>query len=289
MDNLNYIDIFDSGSGFFIADTVFSGTQKTGAHTHDFYEFFILRQGELIHYHNQEIYTLKPGEICFIHPTDHHYFQATPKGMPAIITNVAFTIGEYELARTYLQCPGFESLPVPERKVLSDNNSLSALLAGFENIFKQAGYASVTELQFLFRALLIQALVILNNKPKQYNNTTPQWLTAACHQMEKVQNYQKGLPRFIELSGKTQEHLTRSLKKHFNTTPSAFINNIRLLDAAKQLRNTSRPIGEIVFETGYENPSYFNRLFKAKYGQSPGRYRLLNLSIVNPGVRGEVG
>ncbi len=289
MDNLNYIDIFDSGSGFFIADTVFSGTQKTGTHTHDFYEFFILRQGELIHYHNDEKYLLKPGEICFIHPTDHHYFQSTPEGIPAIITNVAFTIGEYEQARNYLQCPGFESLPVTERKVLPDNNSLSALLAVFENIFKLAGLASTIELQFLFRALLIQALVILNKKPSQSGNSLPHWLSAACHQMEKPQNYQKGIPRFIELSGKTQEHLTRSLKKYLSITPSEFINNIRLLEAAKQLRNTTHPVGQIVFETGFENPSYFNRLFKAKYGQSPGKYRLLNLSIVNPGARGEVG
>jgi len=289
MDNLNYIDIFDSESGFFIADTVFSGTQKTGVHTHDFYEFFILRQGELIHHHNQDTYTLKPGEICFIHPTDQHYFQATPEGIPAIITNVAFTMGEYELARNYLQCPGFESLPVAERKVMPDNNSLSALLAGFENLFKQAGAASTPDLQFLFRALLIQALVIMNKKPLQTDTPLPHWLSSACHQMEKAQNYQKGIPSFVELSGKTQEHLTRSLKKYLNSTPSEFINNIRLLEAARQLRNTTKPVSEIVFETGFENPSYFNRLFKAKYGQSPGKYRLLNLSIVNPGVRGEVG
>jgi len=289
MDNLNYIDIFDSGSGFFIADTVFSGTQKTRGHTHDFYEFFILRQGELIHYHNHDTYPLKPGEICFIHPTDQHYFQAIQEGIPAIITNVAFTMAEYELAKNYLQCPGFDSLPVLERKIMPDNNSLSALLAGFEKIFKQAGSASTTDQQFLFRALLVQALVILNKRPSQAGNPLPHWLSTACHQMEKMQNFQKGIPRFIELSGKSQEHLTRSLNKYLNTTPSEFINNIRLLEAAKQLRNTAKPINEIVFETGFENPSYFNRLFKAKYGQSPGKYRLLNLSIVNPGVRGEVG
>ncbi len=288
MDRLNYIDIFDSDASFFIADTVFSGTQKTTAHTHDFFEFFILRHGELIHYHNQEKYTLQPGEICFIHPSDHHSFQATPDGAPAIITNVAFTIDEYELAKQYLQYPGFEHLPVKERKILPDNNSLGALLAGFEGIFKQAGASGPVELQLLFRALLVQALVILHKRPSTSITPLPHWLSAACQQMEKTQNYQTGIPRFVELSGKTQEHLSRSLKKYLNTTPSEFINNIRLLNAAKLLRNTTKPVSEIVFETGFENPSYFNRLFKTKYGQSPGKYRLLNLSIVNPGVRGEV-
>jgi AraC family transcriptional regulator, dual regulator of chb operon len=289
MDHLNYIDIFEPGFPFFIADTVFSGTQKTGTHTHDFYEFFILRQGELIHYHNHEKYTLIPGQICFIHPSDHHYFQATPGGVPAIITNVAFTVDEYESAKQYLQCEGFETLPVLQRRISPHNNALSALLAGFENIFKQAGSANAHEMQFLFRALLVQAIVILNKKSVQSGNPLPYWLSTACQQMEKAQNFRLGIPRFIQLSGKTQEHLTRSLKKYLSTTPSEFINNIRLLEAAKQLRNTTKPVSEIVFDTGFENPSYFNRLFKTKYGQSPGKYRLLNLSIVNPGVRGEVG
>jgi AraC family transcriptional regulator, dual regulator of chb operon len=289
MDHLNYIDIFEPGFPFFIADTVFSGTQKTNVHTHNFYEFFLLRQGELIHHHNEKKYTMKPGEICFIHPNDPHYFQATPEGTPAIITNVAFTIGEYEMARQYLQCQDFDTIAFHDRNVTADNNSLSALLVGFENIFKEAGSNQSTQLLFLYRALLIQALVILNKKSVQSGTPLPYWLSTACQQMEKAQNFREGISRFIELSGKTQEHLSRSMKKYLNTTPSEFINNIRLLDAAKQLRNTSKSISEIVFETGFENPSYFNRLFKAKYGQSPGKYRLLNLSIVNPGVRGEVG
>jgi AraC family transcriptional regulator, dual regulator of chb operon len=289
MDALNHIDIFEAGNSFFIADTIFSTTRRTGAHTHDFYEFFILRQGELIHFHNQEKYSMRPGEICFIHPNDHHSFQATHEGVPSVITNVAFTMREYEKARNYLHCPDFGILPAGERRVLPDNNSLSALLAGFENIFRLTGSVNSSELHLLFRALLVQALVILNKKPVQNHDTLPHWLATTCKSMDKQQNYIKGIPRFIELSGKTQEHLTRSLKKYLNTTPSEFINNIRLLEAAKQLRNTTKPVSEIVFETGFENPSYFNRLFKAKYGQSPGKYRLLNLSIVNPGIRGEVG
>jgi AraC family cel operon transcriptional repressor len=288
MNHLNYIDIFRKDSTFFIADTIFSGTQKTDIHTHNFYEFFLLRQGELIHYHNDVKYFMKRGEICLIYPDDHHYFQATPDGSPAIITNVAFIANEYEMALKYLHIQSLNALPTEERKIMPDNNSLSALLAGFENLFNLAGSSSNNENQYLYRALLIQALVILNKKSDYTCTSLPQWLSYACQQMGKAHNYKKGLSCFIEISGKTQEHLTRSLSKYINTTPSGFINNIRLLEAAKLLRNTTKPVSEIVFDTGFENPSYFSRLFKAKYGQSPGKYRLLNLSIVNPGVRGMV-
>jgi AraC family transcriptional regulator, dual regulator of chb operon len=281
MDHLNYIDIFDLGASFFIADTVFPDNRQTGIHTHDFHEFFVVRQGELIHYHNDEKYIMKPGEICFVHADDHHYFQATPGGAPAIITNMAFTSLELQLATQYLQCMDIKDLPARDRLVLPDNHSFSALLLGMTTLFKLDSPGNPGALS-LFRALLVQALVRLHDKGKQPKETLPRWLSVACMQMEKPENYREGIQQFVKLSGKTQEHLTRSLRKFLNLTPSEYINNIRLLEAARQLRNTSKPVSDIGYETGFENASWFNRLFKARFGQSPGKYRQLNLSIVNP-------
>jgi len=283
MDHLNYIDIFDKGTSYFIADTVFSGTNKTSIHKHNFYEFFLLRQGQLKHFHNNEEYVMAQGEICFVHPNDEHYFQAIDDKEPAIITNLAFAPQEYELALQYLQCPDVALLTEHNRKTILGNSTFSSLSAAFESIYKYNGTVGGNELLFIYRALLTQAIVLLLKKPLQSNNAIPVWLSKACVQMEKPTNFRKGITKFVSLSGKTQEHLNRSMKKHLNTTPSEFVNNLRLLEAAKQLRNSTNPISDIVFGTGFDNPSYFNRLFKAKYGQSPGKYRLLNMSIVNPG------
>ncbi|NJK87190.1 MAG: helix-turn-helix transcriptional regulator [Bacteroidales bacterium] len=109
----------------------------------------------------------------------------------------------------------------------------------------------------------------------------PGWLVNACRQMEKPENIKGGIPAFVKLSGKTQEHLTRTLKKHYHTTPSDFINTLRLSDASRLLRITFLPVSEIIYMTGFENPSYFYRQFKLKFGMSPKRFRQLNNSIVN--------
>ncbi|NJK87189.1 MAG: hypothetical protein HC906_15620 [Bacteroidales bacterium] len=74
MNKLSYIDIFE-GKSFFIADTVFNASEKTNTHTHDFFEIFILKKGELIHSCNNSPQILKEGDICFIHPEDFHWFQ----------------------------------------------------------------------------------------------------------------------------------------------------------------------------------------------------------------------
>ena len=47
----------------------------------------------------------------------------------------------------------------------------------------------------------------------------------------------------------------------------------RLTQAAWLLRNTDRKVDEIAAAVGYENISYFHRLFAARFGLSPKKYR----------------
>ena len=47
----------------------------------------------------------------------------------------------------------------------------------------------------------------------------------------------------------------------------------RLAQAAFLLRNTDRNVADISVAVGYENISYFHRIFSAAYGKSPKHYR----------------
>jgi DNA-binding response OmpR family regulator len=59
----------------------------------------------------------------------------------------------------------------------------------------------------------------------------------------------------------------RHLDKAANTTPAAFIRDIRL-DQAHQLieAQTYRTIAEVAFAVGFSSPGYFSRLYKQRYG-----------------------
>jgi len=282
MKKLNYIDIFENNFTYFIADTVFADYTKTQRHTHNFCEFFIVKQGELIHYNNDHISILKEGEICFILQDDNHCFQNNLKEGETIITNIAFSPTELQLALVYLQFTSFESVPSESRKLLLDQVELATILKYVDEIYKLTVTSSRLELQSIFRLLLVEVLVIFIGKTQRSETTTPFWLTTACTHMEIPENFRIGIPRFVELTGRTQEHLTRSIKKCFGISPSEFINNIRLLEASRLLRNTSNPVGNILADTGFENASYFNRLFKEKFGLSPLNYRFSKYRIVNP-------
>lgn len=73
-------------------------------------------------------------------------------------------------------------------------------------------------------------------------------------------------------------HLSKSafcnlFKKRFNTCFSNYLNEIRISRASKMLAETDFTINDIWNKCGFENQSYFNRIFKKYYGTSPYQYR----------------
>ena len=67
--------------------------------------------------------------------------------------------------------------------------------------------------------------------------------------------------------------LYRKLKTLTSMTPSEFIKNLRLKEAAHLLASTNFNVSEIFFKTGFNNQSYFFREFKKKYNCAPNEYR----------------
>jgi AraC-like DNA-binding protein len=56
-------------------------------------------------------------------------------------------------------------------------------------------------------------------------------------------------------------------------TFQAYVGELRLARAARELIGTDRRISEIAFACGFNNLSNFNRLFLRRYGMNPGAYR----------------
>jgi transcriptional regulator GlxA family with amidase domain len=69
----------------------------------------------------------------------------------------------------------------------------------------------------------------------------------------------------------------RTLKRRFKLATGVaiidYVQNLRLEEAKRLLESSDEPVDEIGFAVGYEDPSFFRRLFKRRTGTSPGRYR----------------
>ena len=60
---------------------------------------------------------------------------------------------------------------------------------------------------------------------------------------------------------------------HTKTGMQSYGNMLRLRHASLLLRGTSKTVAEIAGECGFEDPSYFARVFKRKYGAPPNQCR----------------
>lgn len=65
----------------------------------------------------------------------------------------------------------------------------------------------------------------------------------------------------------------RVFQTQMHTTPLAYLRLIRLQQACNQLLNTTKSITEIGECCGFNNSSYFGKIFHQKYGISPSEYR----------------
>ena len=69
------------------------------------------------------------------------------------------------------------------------------------------------------------------------------------------------------------DHLARIFKKETGETLVKYITDKRINAAKELLSDTKTPIAQVASEVGYDNYSYFTKIFKEKIGVSPGDYR----------------
>lgn len=75
--------------------------------------------------------------------------------------------------------------------------------------------------------------------------------------------------------------LSKEIKKKIGANYTELIQTKRLTQAAYLLEKTKLSVLEVALAVGYENISYFHRIFQKKYQQTPRAYRLLQKDIAN--------
>lgn len=71
----------------------------------------------------------------------------------------------------------------------------------------------------------------------------------------------------------SQSQFSRRFKKQTGTSPYSYLLSVRLTKAKELLKNTSLPISEISYQTGFANESNFIYFFKKHEGFSPLKFR----------------
>jgi len=79
--------------------------------------------------------------------------------------------------------------------------------------------------------------------------------------------------QLAEKSSLSKDHTIRLFKREMHTTPGAYIIAKKIEQAQLMLVTEKISIKEIAYSLGFDDPAYFNRIFKKQVGLSPLAYR----------------
>lgn len=285
MTSLRWDRIVGQGEAFHINSLQCTRSRSLEVHDHlDFAELFLVERGEGIHIVNGRELPLVEGNLVLLRPTDAHGFRT--KAMEGFrYVNLAFPrstlafIGERYYEGDQRFWGGKE--PLPAACVL-DMPRRSRLLEGLHELSR------APRLRIRVEAFLLGLCAELYAPENQEEgpvgiSTLPPWLSRALKELERPENLHRGLSAFFELAGRSPEHVARECKRRLGRTPTEIVNERRLAKAVWLLDMSDEDALSIAYDCGFESPSYFYRLFRERYGESPRQYRLARKRLVAPG------
>ena len=85
--------------------------------------------------------------------------------------------------------------------------------------------------------------------------------------------YDVSLSQLAELFHYNEKYLGRIFKQETGQSFRQYVNSLRLKHARRLLRTTPMEIVDVALSSGFGTVTYFNRVFKERYGYPPSEYR----------------
>ena len=253
-------------------------------HWHAELEIVVIKKGTGLISVDFEKRTVSSGDIVFIRPGQLHSIEqngARKMEYENIILKPELLIsGEADLcARQFitplmkgeLRCVTFLTPAVPGYPEISD------CISRIDHLCEKRpdGYQLAVK-GFLFH------LVFLLLSHRQKKSTSPALQTKSLEKIKTILKYVEEhyadhitIDDMAAITFYSKSHFMKFFKAHMGTGFIEYLNDYRLTIAERLLRTSDATVLEIAEKSGFDNLSYFNRMFKRKYGQSPGKQRKL--------------
>jgi AraC family cel operon transcriptional repressor len=244
----------------------------SGLHEHDYYEFTVVLTGRYYQDINGKRVLLERGDFVFIPLGSNH--QSYYEFGATRILNVGISKAFFEKHYLPLLPPRFVASQVYHVK--------SEFLTYIESVIASLNFRDGEFNEFLEVVTFYIVNRLRHHRESEVITDIPVWLKITVEKMhDKARFGDRALANMVELSGKSQEYLTRATQRHYGKTPMQIINEIRIDFAKKQLEITNYSVTDIAFESGYSSPSMFIKNFKKLTSFTPKQYRKQLCSINN--------
>ncbi|MCM1047431.1 MAG: AraC family transcriptional regulator [Clostridiales bacterium] len=244
-------------------------------HTHDFYEIFYIIKGKAIHEINYEKQVLRQGMLVFIRPEDvHQYTFINNYDFEILSIGIECEVVEYVCDYLEISLMQMHRSKLPPMIMQDGAHSWNMKDKLMMINTKERGVERRKYFLSIFPEIIYQ---LYYNSKYQNEIVIPVWLSDIIEEMEKKDNFLLGLSRMIELSNVSQEHLTREFKRFLGITPTEFINIKRVNYGVELLLQRKYSILETCYMCGFNNLSYFYKVFDKTYHCTPKEFLKFHL------------
>ncbi len=261
---------------------VVESTADGYAHWHKEMEISIIREGEGRSIVSNEISYVGAGDVVLVSKESIHYMKSDSSlSVDTVVFDMDLLANpSYDYTQVNFFNPLFDKKMKMVTCIKHDQPKCQEIVAILDKIMaaneeKYYGY------QLEVKGLFYQLFFILFNqnyisKIEEKSAKSIQKQVSIRNVLNYIiENYNKEITteKLAKIAGYSEYHFIRFFKEQTGRTCKDYVNTIRLEKAAHLLEDSSMSITEIAFEVGYNDLSYFIKVFRNKYNIPPHRYR----------------
>ncbi|NBD23347.1 AraC family transcriptional regulator [Paenibacillus glycinis] len=261
-------------------------------HGHEFVELVFVVRGIGVHLFQGSPYEIQAGDVFIINPGETHAYAVEPGEqmeivnclfMPSFIPDALLTELEITNSMDYFYVHPFLTHEVRFNHRLNLHGQEAAhVLTLLESMIREMNARS-TGHKTIIRLQLIELLVLLSRyytlMPQTRSHPSPRQLdremTAKRIHGYLERNYEKKitLQSLSALFNSSIRQLNRLMREEYDRSVFEVLHEIRIERAKHLLMETDEKVIVVATMVGYEDQSFFNRLFVRHVGCSPSRFR----------------
>lgn len=255
-------------------------------HWHKEYEMIGVLRGSIVIQRQSEFITLKEGDLLLVNPNVIHALRSSEGEenlcMLIQIAPALFALDENEISdlRFYLDSTDSEA---PSCGFFHFYRRMARIVYESMNDEKHAAFRARAEVCSLIADLFDYAVYDV-----RFNDAISQegldLTVSAIEYFEKHLNEEK----LVELScrelGVSRKTLDRNLKMTIGFTVKEMIDNLRMEEAKRLLKNTDKNMNYILDVCGFGSEKTFYRAFRQEVGLTPGEFRERGQILKDDGV-----
>jgi AraC family transcriptional regulator, transcriptional activator of pobA len=248
-------------------------------HFHDFEELIIIRSGMLRHYIDFRAEELAGAFACYVSMGKMHRLEPSADLRGWVVNYKTEFIPDSQLS-FYSNFFSFTNVTLDENANLNCFLGLCEILnAEYKN--ENPDY---TTIRHLVNGLISMFDTQLKrNIPADDEQKIPQ-VTAFNNFLKILEaNYRRdeGVSFYAGKMNMSERNLNLICRNNFQKSVSEIIETRKLIEAKRMLLYTDKSVSEIGFELGYNEKSYFTRVFRSRMEITPTRYREMIKDIIS--------